>query len=76
LITWYFSNGLNYLDNSTNAEGFKVMFAYSPYHNAKPGTKYPPTLVTTADHDDRVHPAHSFKYTAAMQHAKPATLQS
>lgn len=54
----------------TNAEDFKVMYAYSPYHNAKPGTKYPPVLVTTADHDDRVHPAHSFKYTAAMQHAQ------
>jgi prolyl oligopeptidase len=46
---------------------FKAMYAYSPYHNAKPGTKYPATLVTTADHDDRVFPAHSFKYTAAMQ---------
>lgn len=54
----------------TNAEDFKVMYAYSPYHNAKPGTKYPPVLITTADHDDRVHPAHSFKYTAAMQHAQ------
>lgn len=49
---------------------FKAMYAYSPYHNAKPGTKYPPTLVTTADHDDRVFPAHSFKYTAAMQYAQ------
>ncbi|MEQ1923857.1 MAG: prolyl oligopeptidase family serine peptidase, partial [Pyrinomonadaceae bacterium] len=49
---------------------FKVMYAYSPYHQAKPGTKYPPTLVTTADHDDRVFPAHSFKYTAAMQYAQ------
>ena len=49
---------------------FKAMYAYSPYHNAKPGTKYPATLVTTADHDDRVFPAHSFKYTAAMQHAQ------
>jgi prolyl oligopeptidase len=57
----------------TNAEDFKVMYAYSPYHNAKPGTKYPPVLVTTADHDDRVHPAHSFKYTAAMQHAQAGT---
>ncbi|MFT3745760.1 MAG: prolyl oligopeptidase family serine peptidase [Pyrinomonadaceae bacterium] len=49
---------------------FKAMYAYSPYHNAKPGTKYPATLVTTADHDDRVFPAHSFKYTAAMQNAQ------
>ena len=53
-----------------NAADFKAMYAYSPYHNAKPGTKYPPTLVTTADHDDRVFPAHSFKYTAAMQEAQ------
>ena len=53
-----------------NIADFKVMYAYSPYHNAKPGTKYPPTLVTTADHDDRVFPAHSFKYTAAMQYAQ------
>ncbi|MEP6848850.1 MAG: prolyl oligopeptidase family serine peptidase [Acidobacteriota bacterium] len=53
-----------------NAADFKAMYAYSPYHNAKPGTKYPPTLVTTSDHDDRVFPAHSFKYTAAMQYAQ------
>jgi prolyl oligopeptidase len=53
-----------------NAEDFKVMYAYSPYHQAIPGTKYPATLVTTADHDDRVFPAHSFKYAAAMQHAQ------
>ncbi|MEP7075500.1 MAG: prolyl oligopeptidase family serine peptidase [Acidobacteriota bacterium] len=53
-----------------NATDFKAMYAYSPYHNAKPGTKYPPTLVTTSDHDDRVFPAHSFKYTAAMQYAQ------
>ncbi|MFZ1700407.1 MAG: prolyl oligopeptidase family serine peptidase [Pyrinomonadaceae bacterium] len=53
-----------------DAADFKVMYAYSPYHQAKPGTKYPPTLVTTADHDDRVFPAHSFKYTAAMQYAQ------
>lgn len=52
------------------AEDFKALFAYSPYHQAKPGTKYPATLVTTADHDDRVFPAHSFKYTAAMQAAQ------
>lgn len=56
--------------NPTDPADFKAMYAYSPYHNAKPGTKYPPTLVTTADHDDRVFPAHSFKYTAAMQAAQ------
>ncbi|MEO8649344.1 MAG: prolyl oligopeptidase family serine peptidase, partial [Acidobacteriota bacterium] len=49
---------------------FKAIYAYSPYHNVKPGTKYPATLITTADHDDRVFPAHSFKYTAAMQNAQ------
>ncbi len=54
----------------TNAADFKAMYAYSPYHNAKPGTKYPATLITTADHDDRVFPAHSFKYAAAMQNAQ------
>jgi len=46
---------------------FKALRAYSPYHNLKPGTAYPATLVTTADHDDRVVPAHSFKYAAALQ---------
>jgi prolyl oligopeptidase len=49
---------------------FKAIYAYSPLHNVKPGAKYPATLVTTADHDDRVFPAHSFKYTAAMQEAQ------
>ncbi len=53
-----------------NADDFKAMYAYSPYHNARAGTKYPPTLITTSDHDDRVFPAHSFKYTAAMQYAQ------
>ncbi|MCW5950345.1 MAG: S9 family peptidase [Pyrinomonadaceae bacterium] len=56
-----------------NEADFKAMYAYSPYHNAKPGTKYPATLVTTADHDDRVFPAHSFKYAAAMQYAQAGT---
>ncbi|MBA3352080.1 MAG: S9 family peptidase, partial [Blastocatellia bacterium] len=53
-----------------NAEEFKALYAYSPLHNIKAGTKYPATLVTTADHDDRVFPAHSFKYAAAMQDAQ------
>jgi prolyl oligopeptidase len=50
-------------------EEFKALYAYSPYHNLKPGTAYPPTLITTADHDDRVVPAHSFKFAAALQRA-------
>jgi prolyl oligopeptidase len=49
---------------------FKALYAYSPYHNLRPGTHYPPTLITTADHDDRVVPAHSFKFAAAMQKAQ------
>jgi prolyl oligopeptidase len=49
---------------------FRVLYSYSPYHNLKPGTKYPPTLIVTADHDDRVVPAHSFKFAAALQHAQ------
>ena len=56
--------------STDDAADFKAMYAYSPYHNAKSGTHYPATLVTTADHDDRVFPAHSFKYTAAMQAAQ------
>ncbi|HSI89384.1 MAG TPA: prolyl oligopeptidase family serine peptidase [Pyrinomonadaceae bacterium] len=53
-----------------NAEEFRALYAYSPLHNIKAGTKYPPTLVTTADTDDRVFPAHSFKYAAALQAAQ------
>ncbi len=51
-------------------EEFEVLYAYSPYHNLKPGAAYPPTLIITADHDDRVVPAHSFKFAAALQHAQ------
>lgn len=46
---------------------FKNLLSYSPYHNLKPGTAYPATLITTADHDDRVVPAHSFKFAARLQ---------
>lgn len=53
-----------------NPDEFKALYAYSPYHNIKIGTKYPATLITTADHDDRVVPAHSFKYAAALQNAQ------
>ena len=53
--------------SSDNAEDFKWLYAYSPLHNLKPGTKYPPTLIATSDHDDRVVPGHSFKFAATMQ---------
>lgn len=53
-----------------NEDEFSYLYAYSPYHNTVPGKQYPATMVTTADHDDRVVPAHSFKYTAALQHAQ------
>jgi prolyl oligopeptidase len=56
--------------SSDNAEEFKALHAYSPLHNIKPGTKYPPPLITTADHDDRVVPAHSFKFAATLQAAQ------
>lgn len=56
--------------SSENAQEFKALYAYSPLHNIKPGVKYPPTMITTADHDDRVWPGHSFKYAAALQAAQ------
>jgi prolyl oligopeptidase len=46
---------------------FKVLLSYSPYHNLRPATRYPATLVMTADHDDRVVPSHSFKFAARLQ---------
>jgi prolyl oligopeptidase len=53
-----------------NPAEFKAIRAYSPLHNILQGVHYPPVLVLTADHDDRVVPGHSFKYTAALQHAQ------
>ena len=56
--------------SSDNAEQFPYIYKYSPVHNIKKGTAYPATLVMTADHDDRVVPAHSFKFAATMQYAQ------
>ncbi|MEP6921330.1 MAG: prolyl oligopeptidase family serine peptidase [bacterium] len=56
--------------SSENADEFKALYAYSPLQNVKPGRAYPPTLITTADHDDRVWPGHSFKFAATLQDAQ------
>ncbi len=53
--------------NADSASQFPYLYKYSPYHNLKPGLSYPATLVTTADHDDRVVPAHSFKFASRLQ---------
>jgi prolyl oligopeptidase len=58
--------------SSENPEEFKAIYKYSPLHNLKAGVKYPPTLIVTADHDDRVYPAHSFKFAATMQEDQAA----
>ena len=58
-----------YGSSEQSEEMFQYLKGYSPLHNLKPGTAYPATLVTTADHDDRVHPAHSFKFAAQLQAA-------
>ncbi len=65
-----FTIGWNWIadyGSSDNADEFKALYAYSPIQNIKPGINYPATLITTADHDDRVVPAHSFKYAATLQ---------
>ena len=53
--------------SSDNKQEFEALYKYSPYHNLKPGIKYPATMITTADHDDRVVPGHSFKFAARLQ---------
>lgn len=60
----------DYGSSEANEAEFKALYAYSPIHNVRPGTKYPATLITTADHDDRVVPAHNYKYAAALQAAQ------
>ncbi|MBA2525095.1 MAG: S9 family peptidase [Pyrinomonadaceae bacterium] len=64
------SNWIADYGSSDKPDEFKALYAYSPLHNLKVGGKYPATLITTADHDDRVVPAHSFKYAAALQAAQ------
>ena len=67
-----FTAGRFWVDDYGSAddpEQFRALLRYSPYHNLKPGVSYPPTLITTADTDDRVVPGHSFKFAAALQHA-------
>ncbi len=67
-----FTIGWNWIadyGSSDDADGFGYLFAYSPLHNLRDGTAYPATLITTADHDDRVVPAHSFKFAARLQEA-------
>lgn len=65
-----FTIGWNWIaeyGSSENSDDFKNLLAYSPIHNIKKGVNYPATLITTSDHDDRVVPAHSFKYAATLQ---------
>ncbi len=77
-----FTIGWNWIadyGSSDNPEEFQALYRYSPLHNIRQGVKYPATLITTADHDDRVVPAHSFKYAAALQekasHANPVLIR-
>ncbi len=65
-----FTSGRFWVDDYGSVDNpgeFKALYAYSPYHNLKPGTRYPATLVTTGDTDDRVVPGHSFKFAARLQ---------
>ena len=64
-IGWNWAS--DYGTSQDSKEMFQYLYGYSPLHNLRPGTSYPATLVTTADHDDRVVPAHSFKFAATLQ---------
>ncbi|MCG3134680.1 MAG: Prolyl endopeptidase [Planctomycetes bacterium] len=66
-IGWAWASDYGTVDD---ADEFRALFAYSPLHNVKEGVCYPPTLVTTGDHDDRVVPGHSFKFAARLQEAQ------
>ncbi len=68
-IGWAWASDYGSADD--NAEMAAYLKGYSPIHNVKPGVEYPAVMVTTGDHDDRVHPGHSFKYAAALQAANP-----
>lgn len=70
-IGWGWAGDYGTADDSV--EMFKYLLGYSPLHNMKPGTTYPATLVMTADHDDRVVPAHSFKFAAELQYCNDGT---
>jgi prolyl oligopeptidase len=68
-IGWFWASDFGMASRS-RAE-FDTLYAYSPYHRLRPGVRYPATLVMTADHDDRVVPAHSFKFAARLQAVSP-----
>ena len=73
-IGWNWAS--DYGTSEDSKEMFEYLLGYSPLHNLRPGVAYPATLVTTADHDDRVVPAHSFKFAATLQECQTATQQT